>query len=176
MPRRSLQRVLTDERYARGGSHGPSRAATLMRSTTSIAVPGLKREGSESSLGNIPPIETQAINASRGGVLKSKKFSQREVDLSNLVSVNEAKYRKVNIEAELKDAIATLKRPNRQLAVQELVDTAERRASSITNRSHSEFSYGLPPKLLLTFCRIEKARPEPIISGCTNYGNTKRPP
>jgi DNA replication regulator SLD3 len=140
MTRQSLQRVLTDERYARGGSRGPSRAVSLMRSTTSPTVPRLKREGSEpSSLGSIPPIEAQAINASRGGVLESKKFSQREVDLSSLVSINEAKYRKANIEAELKDAIAALKRPNRQLAAQELVDTADRRASSITNHSHSKF-------------------------------------
>ena len=160
-PRQSLQRVLTDER---GG------AISLMRSTSSLAVPRLKREGSESSLLGIPHTETQAIHASRGGILKSKKFSQREVDLSSSAIANEAKHKKLNIEAELKDAIKALKRPNRQLAVQELVETAEKRAFFAANNSRSSF-HNLLPKFVLTLYRIEKADPEPIISECADHGN-----
>ena len=68
-----------------------------MRPTSSLAVPRLKREGSESSLLRIPHTETQAIHASWGGILKLKKFSQREVDLSSSAIANEAKHKKLNI-------------------------------------------------------------------------------
>jgi DNA replication regulator SLD3 len=38
-----------------------------------------------------------------------------------------------NIEAELKDAISALKKPNRELAGKSQVDTAEKRAASATH-------------------------------------------
>lgn len=37
--------------------------------------------------------------------------------------------KKAEVEAELKDAISALKKPNRSLAVKELVEAAEKRAS-----------------------------------------------
>jgi DNA replication regulator SLD3 len=135
--RRSLQRVITDERHAREGSRGASGAISLMRSATAPVIPGLKRERSETPLlSSIPSAESQSMLVSRGGVLKSKKFSQREVDLSSLATVNDAKLKKASIEAELKDAITALKRPNRQLAGQLQVE-AERRAASALTHSRS---------------------------------------
>lgn len=137
--RRSLQRVLTDERHKRSGSRGPAGVISLMRSATAPVVPGLKRESSESPLlENIPIAESQSLAVSRGGVLKTKKFSQREVDLSNLGPGNDTKSKKPSLEAELKEAISALKRPNRQLAGQLMVETAERRTASASVNSRSE--------------------------------------
>lgn len=137
---RSLRRVLTDERYSRAPSRGPLGAISLMRSATNPTVPGLKREASETpSLGAIPAAESQSMLVNRGGVLKSKKFSQREVDLSVLAqaTVPDAKSKKANLEAELKEAISALKRPNRQLAGRTIVETAERRISLSASLSKS---------------------------------------
>lgn len=135
--RRNLRRVITDERHACEGSRGASSAISLMRSATAPAIPRLKRERSETPLlSSIPSAELQSMLVSRGGVLKSKKFSQREVDLSSLATVNDTKLKKASIEAELKDAITALKRPNRQLAGQLQVE-AERRVASASMHSRS---------------------------------------
>lgn len=133
-----------------------------MRSMTAPVIPGLKREDSETpSLSNIPAADAQTMHVNRGGVMKSKKFSQREVDLSNMANMNDAKLKKASIEAELREAITALKRPNRQLAGQLQVETAEKRVSSGSSNSRSEWSH--PPftsdiwSHLLTNCRIKEA-------------------
>lgn len=142
--RRSLRRVIKDERHAREGSRGASGAITLMRSATAPTIPGCKRERSETPLlSSIPSTELQSMLVSRGGVLKSKNFSQREVDLSSLATINDAKAKKASIEAELKDAISALKKPNRQLAGQLQVE-AERRAASVPTHSRSKVLSSLP--------------------------------
>jgi hypothetical protein len=99
------------------------------------AVPGLKREGSEApSLGSIPFADAQSVQASRGGVLNSKRFSRREVDMSSLApKVTARKRTQVDIEAELKEAISALKKPNRELAGKALAETAEKRSASAPN-------------------------------------------
>jgi DNA replication regulator SLD3 len=134
-PRRSLQRILTDERERRSVSSGSGRPISLMRSATMPAVPGLKREGSEApSLGSIPFADAQSVQASRGGVLNSKRFSRREVDMSSLApKVTARKRTQVDIEAELKEAISALKKPNRELAGKALAETAEKRSASAPN-------------------------------------------
>jgi len=100
-------------------------------------MPGVKREASEApSLSSIPSADAQSTDANRGGVLKSKRFYQREVDLSNLASdgnANTKAKKEAIIQAELKDAISALKRPNRELAGKSQVDTAEKRAASATH-------------------------------------------
>lgn len=140
-PRRSLQRVLSDERERRSVSRGPERAISLMRSATMPMVPGLKREASEvPSLSGIP--DSQSLEANRGGVLNSKRFSRREVDLSALapISDKDAKaQKKAKIDAELKEAISALKKPNRELAGKALAETAEKRSVS-ASRPRSEFT------------------------------------
>ena len=136
-PRRSLQRVLTDDRERRSMSRGPNKAIALMRSATMPTMPGVKREASEApSLSSIPSADSQSTEANRGGVLKSKRLFQREVDLSNLASegIGNTKAKKqAIIQAELKDAISALKKPNRELAGKSQVDTAEKRAASATH-------------------------------------------
>lgn len=136
-PRQSLQRVLSDNRERRSVSRGPSRAISLMRSAT---IPGLKREASEPlSLSNIPLQESQQSQTSRGSLLATKRLSQREVDLGSMVSEGNPKVNKqAKIEAELKEAISALKRPNRELAGKALAETAEQRAASASRSTRSE--------------------------------------
>ncbi|KAH6719315.1 DNA replication regulator SLD3-domain-containing protein [Leptodontidium sp. MPI-SDFR-AT-0119] len=131
-PRQSLKRVLTDDRERRSMSRGPNKKIALMRSATMPIMPGLKREVSEApSLSSIPTADSQNLEASRGGVLNSKRFSRREVDLGSLGPEMNAKAKKqAIIDAELKEAISALKKPNRELAGKALAETAEKRSAS----------------------------------------------
>lgn len=126
-PRQSLQRVLLDERERRG-SHGSDRPITLKRSATAPVIPGLKREASEvTSLGSIPYADAQAVQ-------NAKRFSRREVDMSTFApKANPKKKTQVNVEAELREAISALKKPNRQLAGKALAETAEKRSASASH-------------------------------------------
>ena len=122
-PRKTLERVLTDDRMA---TKRPS--ATLSRSATDSALPSFKRELSEVSLSAVPPY--------RPSIQESRRYSQREVDLTAVTQATEAKIqRKAAIEKELKGAIATLKRPNPRMAVQELVDSADQRMANVHSKS-----------------------------------------
>lgn len=121
-PRRTLERVLTEEKTSR--SHAPA----LSRSATDSALPGLKREVSDTSLSTIP--------LNRVALQKSQRYSQREVDLKAVSQSTEAKLKKkAAVERELKGAIAALKKPNPRMAVRELVEAAEKRAAGSTSRS-----------------------------------------
>ncbi|KAI9775625.1 MAG: hypothetical protein M1835_005747 [Candelina submexicana] len=115
----------------------------LVRSATAPAVPGLKREETEKPLTTIPSQNSQIRPDSRGGPLKAKRFTQREVDLSAVLNANEAKLiqKKASVEEELKDAITALKRPNRGLAGREFVDSAEKRASAKTTNGKKAKSF-----------------------------------
>jgi len=108
-----------------------------MRSATMPIVPGMKREASEApSMSSIPIAESQSVEASRGGLLNSKRFSRREVDLSSMAPKTNTKADKqAVIEAELKEAISALKKPNRELAGKSIVETAEKRSASISRKS-----------------------------------------
>lgn len=157
-PDQSLKRVLTDDREQRRSmSRGPGRAISLMRSATMSMVPGLKREGSEvPSMSSIPSADSQSVEANRGGLLNSRRFSQREIDLSAMVpKANNRAEKQAVVEAELKEAISALKKPNRELAGRSIVETAEKRSASI---SRSKYSIRTPnTNLLLT--RLESKKP-----------------
>lgn len=121
--RRTLERVLTDERIA---SRRPT--PSLSRSATDSVLPGLKREGSAVSLYSIPPPKLDIQN--------SRRYRRREVDFSAATQACEAKRRmKAKVEKELQGAIAALKKPNPRMAVKELVEAAERRAAASNSRS-----------------------------------------
>lgn len=127
---RSLKRVLTEERERRSMSRGPNtgRAISLMRSATMPV--GFKREASEApSLSSIPSADP--FQANHGGLPNNKRFSKREVDLSSFGAMKNDKAKKqAQVEAELKEAITALKKPNRQLAGKELAEIAEKRSTS----------------------------------------------
>lgn len=119
-PRRTLERVLTDERSA---SQKPP--PSLSRSATDPVLPQVKREVSDTSLSSIP------LNR----VAMHKRYSQREVDLHATSKATEAKSKKkARVEQELRGAIAALKKPNPRMAVKELVEDAERRAATSHSR------------------------------------------
>lgn len=125
--RRTLERVLTDEKTA-----SQRRAPALSRSITDSALPGLKCEASDTSLSSIP--------LNRLALHKSRRYSQREIDLNAVSQAAEAKLqRKASTEQELQKAIATLKKPNPRMAVKELVDEADKRAAGSHNRSKHVF-------------------------------------
>jgi len=112
-------------------SQGSNKKIALMRSATMPSSTVMKRETSEApSLSSIP------VATNRGGLLNSKRFAQREVDMSSLLpEMNPKARQKAIVAAELKDAISALKRPNRELAGKSIVETAEQRSSAINSRS-----------------------------------------
>ncbi|KAK3945315.1 DNA replication regulator SLD3-domain-containing protein [Diplogelasinospora grovesii] len=120
---RTLERVLSNERMRRSVSRGPSGALALLRSASVTAIPGLKREGSEPLLAMIP----KAADATS---LKDKAVSvfSRSTSTSSMQDLRAQ--RKAKVEAELKDAISALKKPNRALVGKEVVEEAEKRIFS----------------------------------------------
>ncbi|KAL2020893.1 hypothetical protein VTK56DRAFT_7884 [Thermocarpiscus australiensis] len=120
---RTLERALSHERNRRSVSRGPAEAIALMRSASTTIIPGLKREASEPLLmGSIPRAET--------GLFKERSANIFPRSLSSSSLEDEKAKKAALVEAELKDAISALKKPNRALAVKEFVEAAERRASS----------------------------------------------
>ncbi|KAL8674558.1 MAG: hypothetical protein Q9168_001076 [Polycauliona sp. 1 TL-2023] len=100
---------------------------TIRINVTEAAEASLKREPSDIALSKIP--------AAKAKPHLSKRYSQREVDLTAVSQAKEAKAKKkAEVEQELQGAIAALKRPNPRMAVKELVESAERRATGTRSR------------------------------------------
>lgn len=158
-PRRTLERVLTEERST---SRNPP---SLSRSATDSVLPRLKREVSEASMSSMP-INNVSLS-------KSRRYSQREVDLGSISHAKEAKLKKkANVEQELKGAIAALKRPNPRMAVKELVEAAERRAGVSSLRSKCAFIfYGT---VSLRTCRTKESTSQSLCSGSASLGDAAR--
>ena len=127
-PRRTLQRMLTDEARSRLASRRPSVLPSLTRSATTPAAPYPNREGAETPLSAVSARGSQPLPVSRGGILGSKWLGQREVDFCRTANRAEIKRAtQVAIKGELEGAIATVKKPNRTLAVQDYVNSCDRR-------------------------------------------------
>ncbi|CAI4216264.1 unnamed protein product [Parascedosporium putredinis] len=123
---RSLQRAFSNDqlqRDRRSMSRGPSRAVAALLSATETAIPGLKTETSDSHLlMNIPRIKSDC------GLFKSARAGS--LSGSNSVSGDDPKVKKkAMVEAELQDAIAALRKPNRQLAGASVMAAAEKRVT-----------------------------------------------
>ena len=131
-PRKPLARVSTDT-MDRSGKHPPC----LQRSATaSKARPLIKREASEVPLHSIPFAKPQhsarrtpqqrAAARNKPSLMSQISFSKREVDLSAMSQANEAKMRKkAEVDEKLREAISTLKKPNRAMAVKEIADSTD---------------------------------------------------
>ncbi|KAI9804334.1 MAG: hypothetical protein M1833_007141 [Piccolia ochrophora] len=133
-PKRDLDRVLTDDRIAQKAPSSRRVPPSLSRSLTEPFPPRLKRENSETPLSSIP--------IGRGSLGNSQRLRQREIDLDSFTKATEVnKKRKRNEEEQLlKDAISATKKPNRRLAVKELVEAAELRQVMATPRAHKKKS------------------------------------
>ncbi|KAK9654548.1 hypothetical protein V6Z96_002754 [Aspergillus fumigatus] len=125
-PRRSLQRVLTDQQTA-----SQARPRSLGRSNTVPSQAGAKRESME------PLLPVLSVSA-RGGIQKPKRVENREVDLNAVARQHEAKLRKVQMlmeqKKELDAAINALRKPNRELVAKDIVEDAVKRASGGSSR------------------------------------------
>lgn len=117
--RRTLQRALsTEQLHRRSVSRGPSNTIALLRSATSTSVSGIKREGSEPlSLKDLP----------RGDSLMGRS-RQPSLPRSNSTSNLEKASRKALVEAELKDAISALRKPNREVVGKAMAEADQHRA------------------------------------------------
>ncbi|TKA64232.1 hypothetical protein B0A49_09674 [Cryomyces minteri] len=124
-PRKPLQRVSTE------ATNDAMRAVpSLARAATdSLVVPDLKRELSEVPLSAVPVKDSISAATNHRNSLQKMRFSQREVDLCAMSTANDARMKKkAEVEEKLREAITTLKRPNRTLAVKELADMTEQRS------------------------------------------------
>lgn len=121
---KTLERALSyDQEHRRSMSRGPNNALAFMRSAASI--PTIKREDSDSALLNLSTAKTQSDTSSssrRSSLVRSSSMA----DLPDLKAAKRAK-----MEAELQDAISTLRKPNREGVGKAIADAAERRASTL---------------------------------------------
>ncbi|CRL23043.1 DNA replication regulator Sld3 [Penicillium camemberti] len=122
-PRRTLQRVLTDDKAAASHARHPA----LTRSSTAPSQHNAKRD--------VEPLLPTVLSGSvRGGIQKAKRTENREVDLNAVARQHETKLRKVqmlaNQKKELDAAIHALRKPNRELVSKDLADDASKRVIS----------------------------------------------
>ncbi|KAJ5378943.1 hypothetical protein N7509_012062 [Penicillium cosmopolitanum] len=119
--RRSLQRVLTDEKAAASRNGAPS----LHRSKTAPS----KQESNRDSM---EPLLPHHLSGSvRGGIQQAKRRDNREVDLDAAARQHETKLRKVQMlvdqKKELDAAIHALRKPNRELVAKDIAEDAVKR-------------------------------------------------
>lgn len=121
-PTRTLQRALSTEQQSRRSvSRGPSNMIALMRSATSTSLPGIKREASDPSLAkSVLNAEPDLMNRKSGPLSRSNSVTNLQDAKSN---------KKAQVEAELKEAISSLRKPNREVVSKALAEAAERRAT-----------------------------------------------
>ncbi|KAK1688261.1 DNA replication regulator SLD3-domain-containing protein [Colletotrichum godetiae] len=113
----NIEKALFKEQSRRSISRGPSNAIALLRSATSANISGFKRENSE--LDRKSPMD-------RTGLL-SRSQSMTALDDVKVQDVKAQK--KALVEAELKDAITAIRKPNRDLAGKAIVEDAAKRVS-----------------------------------------------
>ncbi len=127
---KTLDKVLSKEteKHRRSMSRGPSGIIALLRSTSTSM---LKREASEPlSITSIPKGETTETNEKTSANLASGSIKLR---------LEEEKAKKEAIvKAELRDAINTLRRPNRDVVGKAMTEAAERRATTSLSQLRSE--------------------------------------
>ncbi|KAL2288066.1 hypothetical protein FJTKL_04218 [Diaporthe vaccinii] len=119
---KSLDKIFSHDQLRRKASRRPTDVLARMRSATPATIPGLKREASEpASLSTIPSGDRPLKERSRNVLSRS---------VSNLTADESKAQKKAKVEADLKDAILALKKPNRQLAGKAIVEEAEKRIGS----------------------------------------------
>ncbi|KAJ4320160.1 hypothetical protein N0V94_003521 [Neodidymelliopsis sp. IMI 364377] len=130
--RRSLARVSTDTTGKIGDRSTPS----LARSVTDTALlrQSIKRETSEAPLSAIP--FQRSPSRARQSMSQLRHLQGREMDLTTTSAAAAAKLKhKARVEDDLKEAIATLKKPNRDLAAGSYMADIEKRGLGSANRS-----------------------------------------
>ena len=124
-PRKGLAHLSTEDHNSKKPGFQPLKPR-LSRSATVPTIANRKRENSQPAM----------PAANREPSWKSKAFSRREVDLTTSTSVGDKFTKKSNVEAALKEAISTLKAPNRVMAVKEILQSVDRfaKGASVSKR------------------------------------------
>lgn len=118
--RRTLQRALsTEQQHRRSISRGPSNAIALLRSATSTTLPSIKRE----SLDPSGPMSLLSTESQRRAQSLSRSSS-----MNNLFDARANK--KAEVDAELREAISALRKPNREVVSKAMAEADERRTSA----------------------------------------------
>jgi DNA replication regulator SLD3 len=134
--RRSLARVATDT----AGKTGRKETPSLARSATDTALlrqSSIKRETSEAPLSAIP--FKRSPSRARQSMSQLRHLQGREMDLTATSAAAAAKLKhKARVEDDLKEAIATLKKPNRDLAAGSYMAEIEKRELGSANRSRKQ--------------------------------------
>lgn len=145
-------------------SRGPSKAVAALLSATEMAIPGLKKEGGESpSLMSIPRMKSDC------GLLKSARPGSLSRS-SSMTGDDPRQRKKEMVDAELKDAISALRRPNRQLVGAEMAEAAERRTSGSLSQTRSKLAPSMKAKQDVDTNAVPQKRrspfgcPRPIVS------------
>ena len=102
----------------------------LMRSATSTSLHGITREGSDSAPSRNPvKSDLDALRPHQVPTLS------RSASMTNLEDAKTGK--KAKLDAELKNALSVLRKPNREVVGKAVAEAAERRVSSIPTKSKS---------------------------------------
>jgi len=134
-PRKPLSRVATETL-----NHATKPIPGLHRSSTDSAL--IKREDSQPSLSSIPPARPQSRPA-RESALSSYLSGHRQVDLTaKSAAAAERLRKKKETEAQVREAIANARKPNRPMATKEVAARADERFAQTlsTNNSSSRSS------------------------------------
>ena len=145
-PRQPLARVSTETDRRTSQQRVPS----LHRASTDsdVLLTHIKREASESMppLDSIPQAKptTKPQRGPRPSLISS--LSRREVDLSAMSAASEAKLKKkADVEEKLREAISTLKKPNRAAAVKEVAESADASFAKALARGNGRLQRGRVP-------------------------------
>ena len=147
---RTLERALSfEQQHRRSVSRGPSQIVDLMRAT-STSIPSIKREDSDS------------VNLKGAAKHEAAQWQNGRPSLSrtsSMAGLEDAKAsKKAKIEAELRDAISNLRKPNREVVGKAMAEAAERKASTVTSaKSKSPFmNFPNNDQILNTIIRTPK--------------------
>lgn len=119
------------ERNRRSMSRGPGGVIALMRSASTPTIPLLKREASE-------PLSLTSIPKADSNISREKHLSATDPIFSRRRAETREK-RDAFVKAELRDAISTLRRPNREIVGKVMAEADERRAAKSLSQLRSKF-------------------------------------
>ncbi|KAI1165325.1 DNA replication regulator SLD3-domain-containing protein [Nemania serpens] len=135
------------ERNRRSMSRGPGGVIALMRSASTPTIPLLKREASE-------PLSLTSIPKADSNISREKHLSATDPIFSRRRAETREK-RDAFVKAELRDAISTLRRPNREIVGKVMAEADERRAA----KSLSQLRKSRKPTEHSRFQSVVKATP-----------------
>lgn len=105
-------------------------------------MPPLKRESSETpSLSSFPPVDVPK-DCQLKAPSKTREHAQSNLQRAKKSDSNGKQYQQIDIETELASVISAIRKPNRQLAGQSMMEIAERRAlGPVRIRSRSAIQF-----------------------------------